>query len=135
VLIILLICIAHTAFAEDFVVIVSSSNQVSTITKTALSNLFLKKVTKWGDGSEVVPADQAPSVSIRERFSQSVHSKSISSVKSYWQTQIFSGRASPPVELGSDAKVSDFVRNTPGAIGYVSAGYSGTGIKALKIEP
>lgn len=40
----------------------------------------------------------------------------------FLQQQIFSGRATPPAELASDAEVIAFVARTPGAIGYVSAG-------------
>ena len=64
-----------------------------------------------------------------------VHGKKVSSVKSYWQTMIFSGRATPPPELDSDRQVLDYVRGKPGAIGYVSAGATlGNGVKALRVN-
>ena len=43
------------------------------------------------------------------------------SVKSYWQQQVFSGRAVPPPALDTDAAVLEFVRQHPYGVGYVSA--------------
>jgi hypothetical protein len=49
-----------------------------------------------------------------------VLSKSVSSIKAYWQQQIFSGRDVPPPEKQSEAEVLEFVRSNATAIGYVS---------------
>ena len=51
----------------------------------------------------------------------------ISAVESYWQQQIFAGKEVPPAAKPSDEEVLAYVRSTPGAIGYVSAGASTTG--------
>ena len=71
---------------------------------------------------EVEPVDQTDDSPIRERFSRDVLGKTVAQSKSYWQSQVFSGRAVPPVEMTSDARVLDYVRLHTGAVGYVSAG-------------
>ena len=81
------------------------------------------------------PADQAADSSVRSAFSMKVHGKSVGAVKSFWQRQFFSGRATPPPELSSDEEILSFVRSHPGAIGYVDAGVQvGSGVKAVRLS-
>ena len=117
-----------------FKVIVTASSPVSSITKNELSRLFLKKKSEWADGQEVQLVDQAANSSVRASFSQAIHGKKVSAVKSYWQQMIFSGRGVPPREVASDATVLEFVKLTPNAIGYVSSKSSVNGVKVLRIE-
>jgi ABC-type phosphate transport system substrate-binding protein len=114
--------IANTAVAED------------SLGKKDLSRVFLKKTTKWGDGTSMLPVDLDDSTPVRAAFSRDVHRKGVGAIAAYWQRQIFSGRGVPPVVKKTDAEVLDYVRSNPGAIGYVSAGASTDGVKVLKIQ-
>jgi ABC-type phosphate transport system substrate-binding protein len=96
--------------------------------------MFLRLQTAWPEGGNVKPVDQAKSSPVREAFSREVLGKSIGAVEQYWTQAIFSGRAVPPVEKRSDADVVAYVRETPGAIGYVSPGASTEGVKRLGIK-
>ncbi len=119
----------------SFKVVVNPSNQVSEISTAELSRLFLKKTTRWDRGSKVLPVDQLPRSSVRIDFSQAIHRKGVDAVKSYWQTQLFSGIATPPLELASDAEVLSYVRSNAGAIGYVSKGTAADDdVKVVKIS-
>jgi ABC-type phosphate transport system substrate-binding protein len=127
--------LATVAEASEVKVIVHGSNPVETITREKLSDLFLKKTTRWETGRAVTPVDQPDSASIREEFSRKFLSKEVAWVKSYWQKMIFSGRATPPAELSSDAEILAFIRSNPDSIGYVSAGAPQTaGIKILHVK-
>jgi ABC-type phosphate transport system substrate-binding protein len=126
---------ARPLAAQDVIVVVNAANAASSMAKADLASLFLKRATKWPDGSPAVCVDQGESAAAREAFSKKVLGKSTSAVKAYWQHQIFSGHDLPPVEKSGDQAVLDFVRTTPGAVGYVSAGTSlGTGVKALSLQ-
>ncbi len=114
-------------------VIASASNPVTTLSKSDLSRLFLKKGTTWSDGRTVLPVDQGYATPARQAFSIRIHKRSISAVKSYWQQRIFSGSDVPPPELGSDAEVTDYVKAHLGAIGYLSKAPTGAGVKLIKI--
>ena len=118
-----------------FVVVVSASNPVSSITRDQASKLFLKKTPTWDNGrGEVVPVDQPEGSAVREAFTKAVLRKSVSAVKSYWQQQIFSGRGVPPTEKASDSEVINYVRSNPNAIGYVSpSAVSGGGVKVVNV--
>lgn len=131
---VLAMAISAFASAADFKVIVNDSVPVTSLTKKAVSDLFLKKTTKWEGGSPVFPVDQLESTVVRQGFSKSVHGKAVAAIKSHWNQQIFSGREVPPVEKRSDAEVVSFVRSTPGAIGYVAEGAATSGVRVVTVD-
>ena len=120
--------------SESFRVIVHPSHPASEMPQIEVSRLFLKKTTRWSHGAKVLPVDQLPRSAVRAAFSEEVLRKDVDSVKSYWQAQLFSGTATPPPELSSDAEVVAFVAGNAGAIGYVSAGTAVEGVKVLKLN-
>lgn len=103
-----------------YVVIVNADNPISEISKSELSGLMLKKRSKWSNGVSVDPADLDSSSDVRAAFSEDVHGRSVTSIKNYWQRQIFSGRGVPPKELKTDTEMVSHVSADPGAIGYVA---------------
>lgn len=76
------------------------------------------------------PAEAA----VRERFARKVLDKSPMAVKAYWNQQIFAGRDVPPLEKPSDAEVVAFVRQNPGAVGYVSGGADTSGLLVIPLR-
>lgn len=116
-----------------FKVIVNSSNPVATMPKANLSNLFLKKVSKWENGRKALPVDLSETSPVREAFSKRVHGKNTVAIKSYWQQKIFSGRDTPPPELDSDSAVLAYVQTNADAIGYVSAVAQTAKVKVIEI--
>jgi len=106
---------------KDFVVIVNAFNPFVTIRADDLSRIFLKKSGTWSNGQAAQPVDHPEGSNLRRRFTARVLNRDTGSVKSYWQQQVFSGRAVPPPALDSDAAVLEFVRLHPYAVGYVSA--------------
>ena len=115
-------------------VVVNAANPVSTLTREQLSRLFLKKVTSWQNGRAVQIVDQQEESEVRKQFTREIHGRQVTSVKSYWQQMIFSGRDVPPPEKASDAEVLAFVAANPNAIGYVSAAApSAPSVKAIEV--
>jgi ABC-type phosphate transport system substrate-binding protein len=115
---------APVASAEArFRVIVHPQVKGGQIPRAALSSIFLKQASKWGDGSSVRPVDQSVRSPVRMSFSADVLHQDLVEVQMYWQRQISSGHVPPPVKT-SDEDVVSFVASTPGAIGYVTAGTS-----------
>ena len=112
-----------SAQSSNFKIIVHKDNPVESLSAKDISNLLLKKKTKWdSDGFKVAadPIDLEGGSETRESFSREVHGRSVSSIKSYWQRQIFSGREVPPPEVKSEAEVVAYVSQRPGGIGYIS---------------
>ena len=120
---------------SSYRVIVHPSNGVSSLSKAELSDLFLKKTTRWDSSKESVePVDLASPPEVRNAFSEDVHGRSANSVKKYWQRLIFTGRGTPPEEMKSERDVVAFVAANPGAIGYVSPSASTSGVKTVSVN-
>lgn len=120
--------------AEDFKVIVNSGNPISSISKTKLSKIFLKKTTQWDNGDEVLVVDQKEKSEVRDKFSHAVHGKSAANIKKYWMKAIFSGSDNPPPIKKSDKEVIEFVKENANAIGYVAANANTEGVKIIEIS-
>lgn len=114
-----------------FRLIVHKSFPFDEITKSRLSQVLLKKSTTWSDGKRTFPVDLGGRSEVREALSREIHGRSLASIKSYWQRQIFSGTSVPPPELDSDQEILEFVRRQPGAIGYISSNTPFDGVKEL----
>jgi ABC-type phosphate transport system substrate-binding protein len=125
---------ATRANAQDFKIIAHPGVAASDVSAAELSKIFLKQSNKFADGASAVPVDQAKSAAVRAAFSQKVLGKSVGAVDTYWQQQIFSGKDVPPASKGSDDEVVAFVKATPGAVGYVSAGAATAGAKVISVK-
>lgn len=119
-----------------FRVVVNTANPVESMTGEQVARAFLKRTSTWAHGEPLEPVDQGSGAEVRARFSEDVFEKEVPWIKSFWQKQIFSGRAAPPPELASDAAVLAFVRSKAGAIGYVGTSTPlGPGVKAIELVP
>lgn len=120
--------------APDFVVIVNAANPATQIAREDLSRLFLKKVTFWSEGLPVLPVDQPAATTIRAAFSHEILMRNVNAVRAFWQQRIFSGRALPPPVRDTADEIVHFVRDNPGAIGYVQPGTElGSGVRIVEI--
>lgn len=111
--------IAPAQDKKGYKVIVNANNTVTTLNRSEVARMFLKKTTTWNDDTPVLPVDLSASSSVREKFSREIHGKSTATIKNYWQQQIYSGKGTPPPEMPSDEKVISYVESRRGAIGYV----------------
>lgn len=120
--------------SPPFVVVVNAGVRATTVSRTELARIFLKKAPQWKGGQAAVPVDLDERSETRKAFTREVHRKTVAAVKSYWQQQIFSGREVPPSEKRSEEEVLAIVRSTPGAVGYVSSSTPiGDGLRRLTI--
>lgn len=124
---------ARPLAAQEFKLVAHPGIGVDAIDAPTAQKVFLKQVAKVG-GTAVTPVDQAPAAAVREAFSKKVVGRPVGAVQQYWQQKIFSGGDVPPATKGSDKDVLEFVRNTPGAIGYVSAAAGTDGVKVLSLR-
>lgn len=121
--------------AQGYVVVVNAANPITSLKKDHANGIFLKRATRWDDGSPVLPVNLEPSSATREAFSRAVHGRGVSAIESMWQAEIFSGKESPPPQRASEAEVLSYVRANRGAIGYVRAGTAlGDDVKAVQMQ-
>jgi len=120
--------------AQSFKVVVDSGNPITSLTRSEASDLFLKKKTKWVNGTTVFPVDLISGSKVREDFSQQIHGKGVATIRAFWKQAVSSGKVSAPPEKANDAEVIDFIKKNPGAIGYVSSTTNSAGLKVVKIN-
>jgi len=131
---VLTLSLPTSAVDQGFMIVVNDSNPSTTIRAEDLSRMFLKQTANWPNGIPVVPIDQAAKNEVRETFSIAVHKRDTDAIRAHWQRMVFSGRAVPPVEKGSDDEVLSTVQANRGAVGYVSASTTLLpGVKVLEV--
>lgn len=119
---------------RDVVVIVNRKNATSVVTNDFVQRAFLKQVTRWEDDETIRPVDLFPKSAVRKRFSERFLGRSVEAVKNFWQQRVFSGRDIPPPEFETERAVIDYVKQHPGAIGYVSGDMDTADVKVLNIR-
>jgi ABC-type phosphate transport system substrate-binding protein len=119
--------------ASSYKLIVHPSNPATQMTRLQVGEIFLKKNKRWPDGHPVSPVEPSGKSPVRQRFTLEMYGKQVIAISAYWQQMIFSGKGIPPPERATDAEVVAFVRDTPGAVGYVWSGTDLSGVKVVAI--
>jgi ABC-type phosphate transport system substrate-binding protein len=107
-----------TAIA-DVVPVVSAKSGITTLTKTQLADIFLGKASRFPNGTQAVPIDQAEDAPARAEFYLKLAGRSAPQMKAYWSKIIFTGRGQPPQEVRSSAELKKRIAQDPTAIGYI----------------
>jgi ABC-type phosphate transport system substrate-binding protein len=129
-ILIIFICCGSQLMAQsglsDLAIIGNKTGFESTSLKE-VRQMFRGKYSSWPATqitvTIVLPAPQSPNA---QKMATQVYSNTISGVQKYWLSQVFQGRANPPVFLETDDQIIEFVRKTPGAIGIITSGVPNT---------
>lgn len=116
--------------AGELLVIASQQVPDATISVKQLADTYALKKTRWANEIQMVPVNREASSMEREKFSEAVFKLSPQELAEYWNRLRFQGKF-PPLVQTSDQAVLSFVRNVPGAIGYINADQQPTGVKIL----
>lgn len=121
---------AATHAAADVAVIVNPKAGVDSLSQEQIANLFLGKATSFPSGSAAAPVEQTDGAT-RNEFSSKVLKKDAAGVKAHWAKMQFTGKGTPPKEVGASADVKKFVAGNPTAIGYVDKGAVDSSVKVV----
>ena len=116
--------------AGGLLVIASPQVQDDTISIKQLADIYTLKKVFWANETPVVPVNREASSAVREKFSEAVFNLSPQELAEYLNRLRFQGKP-PPLIQTSDQAVLGFVRNVPGAVGYIDASQAATGVKIL----
>lgn len=100
--------------AADLYIITNSGINVM---PSDVREIFLGE-KQFSGSAKLVPVDNAAA---QERFLSKVMNMSVTAYNASWTKKSFRDGLTPPALKSSDAEVIEFVRRTPGAIGYVSS--------------
>lgn len=123
---------ASTGTAADFKIIANVSVSSTTVTTEDLKAVFLGSKSSLGE-SHVSPVLEK-SGTVHEAFLRDCVGKTDAALNNYYRTLVFTGKGTMPKTLASDSDVVDYVAKTKGAIGYVAASATVTGVKTLLLK-
>jgi ABC-type phosphate transport system substrate-binding protein len=127
----LLLSMALPAPAQEVVAVVSSRSPVTALNPTQVADIFLGRATRFPDGTQAVPIDQAEESDLRDRFYSTYAGKSPSQVKAHWAKIIFTGRGQPPRQVSNSQEAKKAIADNPQAIGYIDARLVDTSVRVL----
>jgi hypothetical protein len=88
------------------------------MSEEVLRKIYLGKVIEV-DGHAVIPVNLREGNATRRVFMQQVISEDDDKYVAYWTVRRYIGKGSPPREFDTVEQQLEFVRATPGAVGYV----------------
>jgi len=115
------------------IVIANASVKSADVSKSDLKDVFTGAASSLKDGSHVTPV-LLKSGAAHEAFLTEYVGKNDTAFRAGWRSLVFSGQASMPKSLDSDAAVVDYVAHNAGAIGYISKASPHEGVKVLAVR-
>jgi ABC-type phosphate transport system substrate-binding protein len=126
------VALSVSGFAmAEVAVIVHPSAGFSSLTEDDISRIFLGKSKSFPGGGQAVPVNQNEGSAARDKFNEAVCKKNSSQYKAYWSQLVFTGKGTPPKDIGDDAAVKAQVATNPNAIGYVDASAVDASVKVV----
>ena len=117
------------ANASNDVVVISHPSVVK-LDAATLQKVYTGKVMEV-DGVAVTAVNAKQGSVVRTRFLWAFLNQDEDKYTGYWTVRRYIGKGAPPRELPSSTDVIDFVKSTPGAIGYIDEADLKPGINVL----
>jgi hypothetical protein len=115
------------------IVIANSSVKSADVSKGDLRDVFTGAASSLKDGSHVTPILLKQGAA-HDEFLSTYIGKSDTAFRASWRSLVFSGQATMPKSLDSEAAVVDYVVHNAGAIGYVGKATPHEGVKVLEVR-
>lgn len=118
-----------SAFAE-VAVIVHPSNAAD-LDQKSVSRIFTGKMKSFPDGQSIIPINLNASAPAAQEFNTKVLNRSESQLKAYWSKLVFTGKGTPPQEVGSAEEAIKLVSSNPNTISFIDASKVTGDVKVL----
>jgi hypothetical protein len=128
-LLVALTLVASDVRAAGGVVVIGDA-RLARLDAPTLERIYLGRVIEV-DGIPVTAVNANSGSAVRARFLQAFVKRDDDSYVGYWNVRRYSGLGAPPRELSSSAEIINFVKSTPGAIGYIDEADVPPGVNVL----
>jgi ABC-type phosphate transport system substrate-binding protein len=115
------------------IVIANPSVKAADVSKDDLRDVFTGNSSSLKDGSHVTPV-LLKGGAAHDSFLSAFIGKNDTAFRASWRSLVFSGQASMPKSMDSDAAMVDYVAHNAGAIGYISKATPHEGVKVLAVR-
>lgn len=115
-------------------IIVNPDVGVATMDRNRARLLFTMRVHQWGDKQPVTVFVLPDDASLHQVFAKSALGVYPYQLRRTWDRQVFSGTGQAPVQVADEREMIERVRQTAGAIGYISDRPDATGVRTVKVE-
>jgi ABC-type phosphate transport system substrate-binding protein len=115
------------------IVIANPSVKAADVSKSELRDVFTGAVSSLKDGSHVTPV-LLKGGAANDEFLTSYVGKNDTAFRASWRSLVFSGQATMPKSLDSEAAMVDYVAHNAGAIGYITSATPHEGVKVLSVR-
>ena len=105
------------------------------LSEDTLQKIYLGKVVEV-DGHPITPVNLARGNSLRNEFMKQYLTQDDDKFVAYWTVRRYIGKGTPPREFATVAQQLEFLRATPGAVGYVDDNADvGQGLQTMLHKP
>ncbi len=87
------------------------------LSEDTLQKIYLGKVVEV-DGRPIIPVNLAKGNVLRKTFMERILAQDDDKFIAYWTVRRYIGKGSPPREFASVEQQMEYLRTTPGAVGY-----------------
>jgi ABC-type phosphate transport system substrate-binding protein len=129
----LVVLILAGSAQAQVIVIANPGVKAADISKGDLRDVFTGGASSLNDGSPVTPV-LLKSGGTHDEFLSAYIGKNDTAFRAGWRSLVFSGQASMPKSLDSEAALVEYVAHNAGAIGYISKATPHDSVKVLAIR-
>ena len=119
----LLLLLVSTSIFADISVITNIDNNIDSISKQKIQEVFMGRSRSFPNGGFALPLDLN---TLRSDFYYKLTGRPVEQINAYWARIMFSGQASPPIMLPDEKTVISTVRENKSAIGYIESNHVDT---------
>jgi ABC-type phosphate transport system substrate-binding protein len=124
---------AQAEVGARLLVVANREVPVDGISSGLLQRIYLGKATRWDGGLQIRPV-MLHDPDVHEAFVTGLLDRSEESFSVYWKRMVFTGKGRPPRSFDAGEELAAYLRETPGAIGFLDAGADTAGLKVLSID-
>jgi ABC-type phosphate transport system substrate-binding protein len=115
-------------------VIVNPAVDVSTLDRNRARLIFTMRVNRWGNQQPVTVFVLPDDASLHQDFAKGALQVYPYQLRRTWDRQVFSGTGQAPLEVADEDEMIERVRQTAGAIGYISDHRDVSGVKVVEVR-
>jgi len=115
-------------------VIVNPEVDVSALDRNRARLIFTMRINQWRDQQPVTVFVLPDDASLHQRFAKSALQVYPYQLRRTWDRQVFSGTGQAPLQVADEEEMIERVRQTAGAIGYISDQRAAAGVKVIEVR-